>query len=757
MSNYCAKICRRFLSSGVQSIHEDATATSALEFIRSQLALFLRLKASNPQAPVVTNYVDKTLKLIGKLIIDVQSSHALSMLMAKQLIPLCEIYMTFIKQLINAPDLEPFQQVAVHAMLLLKATFDSSDYADSSNPYVVELGRFWLSENMTALLNLLVNKFFFYTPRDLAEWQEDAESYHIEQGADTWREELRPCAENLYMTMISHQREVVGPYIASFYKHVISQAQTSGDNFNYVILKDSCYRALGLGAYYLYDYIDFTDFFSVVAADASAHYPGGHLLRGRVAWLCGSWVNSLSEMEIRHQVYVILTTLLSDPDICTRLYAIAALRILIDDVAFYADQFIQFLETFMTSAFKMLGDINSLEIKQQILSSLGVIFEQIGDKMRPYIPAIMNALPILWQQSNDNYLMKTTVLTTLQKIVQIAGADCLALGPFLIQVTQYATNPNIPEEAYLAGDALELLLSLARSAPQPTQELMAIFPQVLEAVQKGTEFLMTSIHIMDAYILLGGIHFLQAYGQPLIEFVTSTIGTLKDRPTFVLIDIIEMIIKISPPEYHASLQPLFEKLMQLVFSGSEGDLMTASFIGIFARLIISNSQYFLSLMDSATNNPQNQQQRNYLAELLDIWIDKSDYMMHAAKRRQSAFSLCLLLMTGNPIVLQNIGAILNHSVEAITDASDERLLQEIRILAAGEPDEDGELVTPLVESQRKKAMFQSDIVFTTDLRQYVLQALNTLQQTLGQDTYTRLLGLVDSQVLQQLQQATTAQ
>ena len=85
-----------------------------------------------------------------------------------------------------------------------------------------------------------------------------------------------------------------------------------------------------VGAFELYDYIDFSEWFTTsLGAEAMELCPAAKPLRRRAILMLGCWVSKLGDH--RSATYGILQTALSDSDTVIRLAAVDTLRSLIDD------------------------------------------------------------------------------------------------------------------------------------------------------------------------------------------------------------------------------------------------------------------------------------------------------------------------------------------------------------------------------------------------------------------------------------------
>lgn len=104
---------------------------------------------------------------------------------------------------------------------------------------------------LISVVNLLLTHYICLTSEDMSLWQEDPESFVLEEDADHWEYQKRACAEKVLMVLVTKHREFLAPFLVQNLKQI-----SASDNLQ---LKESIYNAAGICAHDLFDYLDFDD------------------------------------------------------------------------------------------------------------------------------------------------------------------------------------------------------------------------------------------------------------------------------------------------------------------------------------------------------------------------------------------------------------------------------------------------------------------------------------------------------------------
>jgi hypothetical protein len=129
-----------------------------------------------------------------------------------------------------------------------------------------------------------------------------------------------------------------------------------------LLLRDSCYSAIGWGAYNLYEKINFVDWFKKeLIKEIEIKDPRYRIIRRRVCWLLGRWVEKINR------------------DLVLQLTSISALKSFFDDCQFFKQDFAPFLDPFIKRVFVLIRTSQEEETKLKLLHLLALIIEKMDE------------------------------------------------------------------------------------------------------------------------------------------------------------------------------------------------------------------------------------------------------------------------------------------------------------------------------------------------------------------------------------------
>jgi hypothetical protein len=257
----------------------------------------------------------------------------------------------------------------------------------------------------------------------------------------------------LFTALLENFQHRLAPFIVKYTNAVLDDTFGSFEKQK-LLLRESCYNALGWGSYYLYDLINFKQWYStMLTKEIEMRDDRYRLIRRRACWLLGRWVEKIETEEMRTQIYSNILTLLQEKDIVLRLSALLTLKprmsilnslltlliVLEDDVNFSIELFAPFLDQIMTHTIQSLLSVKEEETKLTLLSLLSIIIERMGKmvsiriiythkvKIVPYTGTIMKYLPPIWNQSQDAVLMKNAIIKNMTKLIEVTPLSNIVL------------------------------------------------------------------------------------------------------------------------------------------------------------------------------------------------------------------------------------------------------------------------------------------------------------------------------------------
>lgn len=83
------------------------------------------------------------------------------------------------------------------------------------------------------------------TQNDLDQWDDDPESYACDEVGESWKYDLRPCAESFYLTLFNQYRYDMAATLVKFIRKAQENTLHEGSDLDDIFLKDAILRAAG--------------------------------------------------------------------------------------------------------------------------------------------------------------------------------------------------------------------------------------------------------------------------------------------------------------------------------------------------------------------------------------------------------------------------------------------------------------------------------------------------------------------------------
>ncbi|GBF94095.1 hypothetical protein Rsub_07082 [Raphidocelis subcapitata] len=540
-----------------------------------------------------------------------------------------------------------------------------------------------------ALLRALLDGFFPLTARELADWEEDPEAWHHATDGGAWEDSLRPCAEHLYLQLLTAQREALAPEVVAALQSANaacppSAAAAAPDGVPgprvagvpaALLRREAAYAAAAVGAYELHDYVDFTSWLrGALLQELAITAPAARPLRRAAARAVGAWVPRLEPSD-RPAAYAALCSALSDADAAVRLAAVAALRALVDDFGFDAPEFMGCAGAVLSGLAAELMRSDELDTQTQVFSLLNLIVERLGPDVKPFCPVILQLMPRVWEAAEGQSLLRIQVLAGLQLLVNVLGPDSPAAEPELLE------------------DGLLLWLVALRNAPRQEPALLAPFPLLLQAMAASTEHVRAGMQIISSLVLLGGAPFLRQHGADLAGLLAGYMGAVNERGTLLLLPPLDLLLMLFPADAPSLLAPALQRLLSLLLSGGEPAAVVANGLSLLARLAVSNpgafQQQLLSAAAASGAGGGAAGVEAVVGALTGLWVDRFDSIGQPLARKLNALALAALLPLPTKAQLAHAAGIVAHVASAWHELE-----------ASGDAEADGLHVGPIYSTPR---------------------------------------------------------
>uniref|UniRef100_A0A674PLX9 Importin-11 n=1 Tax=Takifugu rubripes TaxID=31033 RepID=A0A674PLX9_TAKRU len=694
--------------------------------------------------------LEKTIILFTKVLLDFLEHHPCAF------IPLIHRSLEFAVSYVFTPAGEgvTFERFIVQCMNLIKMIVKNDAYKpakniDDSKPESLEAHKiktaFFTYSTLTEIGRRLVSHYFLLTEEELTMWEEDPESFAVEEtGGDSWKYSLRPCTEVLFLDIFHNYSQTLTPVLLDMVQNL--QGPTNVEDPVQLLMKDAVYNAVGLAAYELFDNVDFDQWFkNQLLGELQVSHHRYKLIRRRVIWLIGQWISVKFKSDLRPVLYEIILSLMQDPDLVVRHLQ-----------TFRTEQFLPYLESIFGLLFQLLQQVTECDTKMQVLHVISCVIERVSIQIRPYVGCLVQYLPLLWKQSEEHNMLRCAILTTLIHLVQGLGAESKNLYPFLLPVIQLSTDVSQPPHVYLLEDGLELWLVTLENSPAITPELLRIFQNMSALLELSSENLRTCFQIVNAYLYLSATDFLQNYAESLCRSFCDLLKDITNEGQVQVLKVVEIALKVSPVLGAHMFQPLLPAVFRGIVDGERYPVVMSTYLGIMGRVLLQNSTFFSSLLTQMASEC-NQEMDQLLGSVIEMWVDRMDNITQPERRKLSALALLSLLPSDNSVIQDKFCGIINICVEALhdvmTEDPDTGTYKDCMLMSHfEEPKLSDDEEPPTEQDKRKKLLALEDPVHAVSLHQFVYEKLKAQQTLMGDPGFGALMELVDTELVRQLRE-----
>ncbi|KAG8533613.1 uncharacterized protein KY384_001353 [Bacidia gigantensis] len=355
------------------------------------------------------------------------------------------------------------------------------------------------------VIDVMVSKFFIFTPRDLKQWETEPDEWEKSQegAGEDWEFSIRTCAEKLFLEMVINYKAELVPVLTAFIHNAAISSYSHGDIF----YKDSVYAALGLAAPVLHDNFDFSGFLSSrLAPEVQSEGPDCNILRRRIAIVLGQWLPAKEGLD-RPLVYKIIQHLLNandkNNDQVVRVTAGRQLGNIVDPFDFNASDFVPFAPVIIERLLDLAKEVDLAETRQALLNSLHILVVKLEASVVLFGDQILTGLSTFWAGSEGDISLREMILSVLVALLGSMGEHARTHHISLIPLIQASTNPETPEGEILAEEALNLWSAILDQTPSPApHEVIELFRYLMPSLEVGSEMLARGLTILATYIHL---------------------------------------------------------------------------------------------------------------------------------------------------------------------------------------------------------------------------------------------------------------
>ncbi|XP_051924446.1 importin-11 [Hippocampus zosterae] len=755
------KVLRKLTVHGFQEPQQNMEVMGFLNAVFERLKQFLECCRQLGAGSTCREKLEKTIILYTKVLLDFLEGHPCAF------IPLIQCSLEFAVGYVFTPVGEgvTFERFIVQCMNLIKMIVTNDAYKPANNieeskPESLEAHKiktaFFTQPTLREIGCRLVSHYFLLTKEELDMWEEDPESFAVEEtGGDSWKYSLRPCTEVLFLDIFNNYGRTLTPVLLDMVQNL--HGPTNVEDPVQLLMKDAVFNAVGLVADQLYDNVDFDQWFkNQLLGELQVSHHRYKLIRRRVIWLIGQWISVGFKSDHRPLLYEVILSLMRDPDLVVRIETATTLKLTVDDFGFQTEQFFPYLESIFGLLFQLLQQVTECNTKMQVLHVISCVIERVDVQIRPHVGCLVQYLPLLWKQSEDHNMLRCAILTTLIHLVRGLGAKSKNLYPFLLPVIQLSTDVSQPPHVYLLEDGLELWYVTLENSPAITPELLRIFQNTSALLELSSENLLTCFQIIKAYLYLSPTEFLQNYAESLCQSFCELLKDITNEGQVQVLTVVELALKVRPILGTHMFQPLLPAVLRGLVNGERYPVMMSTYFGIVGRILLQNSSFFSSLLTQMASEC-GQEMDQLLGSVIEMWVDRMDNITQTERKKLSSLALLSLLPSDNSVIQDKFCGIINICVECLHDVMtldyDTNTYEDCMLKSHFEEPELSDYEDLLTEQdKRKKLLDLEDPVHSVSLQQFVYEKLKAQQTLLGDPSFSGLMETVDTELVKDLQE-----
>ncbi|KAF8462559.1 armadillo-type protein [Kalaharituber pfeilii] len=803
ISLLCLKVIRRLFSAGYEFPNRHEPVGQFWQILQQHLASFMNLTSGTGD---YVGGVRKHVIHLGKIFLEVSRVHQTAFALLPGSIDLVKSYWNLVvahgETLASSKPLgtglkkhmdmengeqgdgeEEFREkVALHGMLLfwgcLKAVYQPNQtfryrhaQEKQERTEAVELLKTQLLNRdvIISSMEILVTRYFMLRKGDLEAWEEDPESWSMqwEDASESWEFLIRPCAEKLFMDLVTSMKAVLADPLKRVYDSCSSLEQQD------VFRKDAIYTAVGLAAPVLQQdaSLDFDTFLNnTLVTEVQISQPWYNILRRRIAILIGQWVTVKISVTSRPTVYRIYQHLLNkaDPlnDLVVRLTAAKNISSAVNDWDFKLEDFLPFADDLFEKLLGLIDEVEATETKMSILNVIGNVISKLDERVEPFAERVVNIIPPLWEATGEEHIFKQAILVVLTKIVSALKAKGLRYHSMVLPLIKFSVETGTGMQVYLLDEGLELWDATIKATPAPApQELLELVPYIFPLAELGSDTLRKVLEIIEDYIILAPREMIIHYRDALFSVFASLIGDLKPDPNRVVTAGVDMVLRAAGNNEDA-VQEIVKSMLDSgflfkIFDGMHSNwkarqatgphkvynkvdtVILSDYFQVLARMVLGSTRLFVGAVEYVGQRVGEDIEKT-IGWVLDEWFNHFGNMGNPKTRTLNLLALTKLLECNEKWILVKLQDLMTVWTDVITEVDTSSDANEDLIFWA-----EDESLASIPHLKRLGQLATEDPVQTADVRQWVKHYLMQAQQENGGEEVfaTEWVANVDTSVL----------
>ncbi|XP_075491735.1 uncharacterized protein LOC142529916 isoform X1 [Primulina tabacum] len=360
----------------------------------------------------------------------------------------------------------------------------------------------------------------------------------------------------------------------------------------------------------------------------------------------------------------------------------------------------------------------------------------------------------VWEESSGESLLQIQLLMALKNFVVALGNQSFICYNMLLPILQSVINANSPDE--LLEDSMQLWEATLSHATSMVPQLLGYFPCLVEILDRSFDHLKVAASIVEAYILFGGIEFLNMHAPTLAKLLELVVGNVNDRGLLSIVPLVDILVQCFPADVPQLISTTIMKLIVICLTGGDDreplkTAVKASSAAILARILVMNTNYIAQLTSEPSLLAHLQEagfsnDENILLCLADVWLDKVDNVI-SYQRKTFGLALSIILTLRMPQVLEKLDQILSACASVILGGSEDLTEEE----SSSDNMQSSKLQLPNKEVRKRQIKF-SDPINQMSLENSVRDNLQTCA-TLHGELFNTAMSKIHPASFAQLKQA----
>lgn len=468
-------------------------------------------------------------------------------------LPIEKIKETMTRRSRHIVDIEPFdEKLILHAKDILKKIM--------TNDYLLNL------------LHILIGTYLKLSENHLERWEMDPEDFIHEEISESYQNTITASAEHLFYRMMAYNSDLISNEVMVLIQKTYNNCNRPPQEVSIhdILLKDACYASLVLGYNTLSEHINFNDIFTLIKNDLNVNDPRYKLIRKRIAMIISQWVVDIPQ-EMHKASFQVLVSLMYDSDLIVRLNTLVAIINLLSEIDFDYEPYSDCIRPSLEAIINLIGDVKDLRVIKHVLELISKYIIYLKHRISPYVNVIIQSMSNLWSfcDTKEKNILKGSIINILSSLTE-SLPDHRSIRSTLIQICDISTDITKPDTSSYLEEGLKLWYNIIQQSDNFSEDVIGLYPRLSHIYNKyydDKNITSITIRILETYIIVGEMNFLNMYGEDVISLFYRLIESGKSFISSInesLVTFIQMFPNDAPQPLYEVLKSCFKILITTV-------------------------------------------------------------------------------------------------------------------------------------------------------------------------------------------------